>query len=225
MCPFIPNHTSWEVVVWYFIPCISSLSNDIANKKVPPMHCISIVSYPYRWFSSGWFYLRMNYHVFNRMMVIERRHFGSIFPYQPLVVVYWMVRLSGVLWEILHWQRGNPFGMSGDSWEFRSVFSSVVGVLKSILQIFFGLFAFDRLVMNGKLILGITLSLIGGTMFSYFEYTNKQENKPTVDREDNQTWASIDEDSIYLSFLFRSTETSGDRQWISTFISLLLFFL
>ena len=77
--------------------------------------------------------------------------------------------------------------MSGDSWEFRFVFSSVVGVLKSILQIFFGLFAFDRLVMNGKLILGITLSLIGGTMFSYFEYTNKQENKPTVDREDNQT--------------------------------------
>ena len=56
---------------------------------------------------------------------------------------------------------------------------SVVGVLKSILQIFFGLYAFDRLVMNWKNVLGIALSLIGGTIFSYLEYTSKQ----TVDRE------------------------------------------
>jgi len=52
--------------------------------------------------------------------------------------------------------------------------TSVVGVLKSILQIFLGMFAFDRLVINNKTILGIVLSLIGGTMFSYLEYTNKQ---------------------------------------------------
>ncbi|UJR22113.1 hypothetical protein I4U23_025177 [Adineta vaga] len=52
--------------------------------------------------------------------------------------------------------------------------TSVVGVLKSILQIFFGMFAFDRLAINSKTIIGIVLSLIGGTMFSYFEYTNKK---------------------------------------------------
>jgi hypothetical protein len=52
--------------------------------------------------------------------------------------------------------------------------NSAVGVLKSVLQIFVGMFAFDRLPINDKTILGIILSLIGGTMFSYFEYTNKQ---------------------------------------------------
>jgi hypothetical protein len=36
------------------------------------------------------------------------------------------------------------------------------------------MFAFDRLPINNKTILGIILSLIGGTIFSYFEYTNKQ---------------------------------------------------
>ena len=46
--------------------------------------------------------------------------------------------------------------------------------MKSILQLFFGMFAFDRLALNTQTILGITLSLIGGTVFSYFEYTNKQ---------------------------------------------------
>lgn len=52
--------------------------------------------------------------------------------------------------------------------------NSVVGVLKSILQIFFGMFVFDRLVINNKTIIGIILSLIGGTLFSYFEYMNKK---------------------------------------------------
>lgn len=63
-------------------------------------------------------------------------------------------------------------------------FSSVVGVLKSILQIFCGMFAFDRLVMTGATILGISLSLIGGTMFSYLEYTNGHEPKQQFERED-----------------------------------------
>ena len=62
--------------------------------------------------------------------------------------------------------------------------SSVVGVLKSILQIFCGMFAFDRLVMTGATIFGISLSLIGGTLFSYLEYTNKHETKQTVERDD-----------------------------------------
>ncbi|CAF1054040.1 unnamed protein product [Rotaria sordida] len=52
--------------------------------------------------------------------------------------------------------------------------TTVVGVLKSVLQIFFGVFAFEQLPINNKTIIGILLSLIGGTMFSYFEYTNKQ---------------------------------------------------
>ncbi|CAF3539967.1 unnamed protein product, partial [Rotaria sp. Silwood2] len=51
--------------------------------------------------------------------------------------------------------------------------TTVVGVLKSILQVFLGMFAFDRLPINNKTIIGIILSLIGGTMFSYLEYTNK----------------------------------------------------
>lgn len=52
---------------------------------------------------------------------------------------------------------------------------SVVGVLKSVLQIFFGLFVFDRLAINMNTIFGIVLSLVAGTMFSYYEYTNKQK--------------------------------------------------
>lgn len=51
----------------------------------------------------------------------------------------------------------------------------MVGVLKSILQIFFGLFVFDRLSINLNTIFGIALSLIAGTMFSYYEYTNKKK--------------------------------------------------
>ena len=71
---------------------------------------------------------------------------------------------------------------------------SIVGVLKSILQIFFGMFAFDRLALNSKTIIGILLSLIGGTVFSYLEYTNKQISdvkEVTVDdatiSDENQT--------------------------------------
>lgn len=36
------------------------------------------------------------------------------------------------------------------------------------------MFAFDRLAINNKTISGIILSLIGGTIFSYLEYTNKK---------------------------------------------------
>jgi len=53
--------------------------------------------------------------------------------------------------------------------------TSVVGVLKSILQVLFGLFVFDRLSININTVIGITLSLIAGTMFSYLEYTDKQK--------------------------------------------------
>jgi len=51
----------------------------------------------------------------------------------------------------------------------------VVDVLKSILQVFFGLFVFDRLSINLHTVIGIALSLIGGTIFSYLEYTDKQK--------------------------------------------------
>ena len=50
----------------------------------------------------------------------------------------------------------------------------MVGVLKSILQIFFGMFAFDQLAVNLKTVTGIVLSLFAGTMFSYLEYTRKK---------------------------------------------------
>lgn len=56
---------------------------------------------------------------------------------------------------------------------------SVVGVLKSILQVFFGLFVFDRLAINVNTVIGIGLSLVAGTMFSYFEYTDKQKKTIT----------------------------------------------
>jgi undecaprenyl pyrophosphate phosphatase UppP len=56
---------------------------------------------------------------------------------------------------------------------------SVVGVLKSVLQIFFGLFVFDRLAINLNTIIGIALSLCAGTIFSYLEYTAKK-NKSTT---------------------------------------------
>lgn len=58
-------------------------------------------------------------------------------------------------------------------------FSSVVGVLKSILQILVGIFAFDRLALNGNTLTGILLSLIAGTMFSYFEYKRKNSKNGT----------------------------------------------
>jgi hypothetical protein len=51
----------------------------------------------------------------------------------------------------------------------------VVDVLKSILQVFFGLFIFDRLSINLHTVIGVALSLIGGTIFSYLEYTDKQK--------------------------------------------------
>jgi len=51
----------------------------------------------------------------------------------------------------------------------------VVDVLKSILEVFFGLFVFDRLSINLHIVIGIALSLIGGIIFSDLEYTDKQK--------------------------------------------------
>jgi hypothetical protein len=50
------------------------------------------------------------------------------------------------------------------------------------------MFAFDRLVINDKTIFGIILSLVGGTAFSYLEYTNKQTRSisSTIDNNDEQ---------------------------------------
>lgn len=67
--------------------------------------------------------------------------------------------------------------------EFNVFLFRVVGVLKSVLQIFFGVFAFNHLSINYKTIIGILLSLIGGTMFSYFEYTNKQSKTINSDEK------------------------------------------
>ncbi|CAF0734775.1 unnamed protein product [Didymodactylos carnosus] len=65
--------------------------------------------------------------------------------------------------------------------------TSVVGVLKSILQILFGIFTFERLDLNIYTIGGITLSLIGGTMFSYAEYHAKvNRNKRTPASMNNE---------------------------------------
>ena len=66
----------------------------------------------------------------------------------------------------------------------------MVGVLKSVLQIFFGLFVFDRLSININTVIGIVLSLVAGTMFTYLEYTNKQRKSDismndTHDQEQN----------------------------------------
>ncbi len=68
---------------------------------------------------------------------------------------------------------------------------SVAGVLKSVLQVFFGLFVFDRLSININTIIGIALSLVAGTMFTYMEYTSKQRKSDISmndihDQEQNQ---------------------------------------
>jgi solute carrier family 35 protein len=62
--------------------------------------------------------------------------------------------------------------------------TSVIGVLKSILQVLFGLFIFDRLSINVNTVIGIALSLIAGTIFSYLEYTDKQK-KSTISMNNN----------------------------------------
>ncbi|CAF4532306.1 unnamed protein product, partial [Rotaria sp. Silwood2] len=87
--------------------------------------------------------------------------------------------------------------------------TTVVGVLKSILQVFLGMFAFDRLPINNKTIIGIILSLIGGTMFSYLEYTNKHSKLglSTTDNDSEQTSYSIYEKhdlSIPVECIFSS---------------------
>ncbi len=87
---------------------------------------------------------------------------------------------------------------------------SVVGVLKSILQIFFGMFAFDRLAINDKTIFGIILSLIGGTIFSYLEYTNKQT------RLTSNTIDNIAEQEITPMFDVEKM-TINDEKFVSIF--------
>jgi TM2 domain-containing membrane protein YozV len=77
---------------------------------------------------------------------------------------------------------------------------SIVGVLKSILQIFFGIFAFDRLVLNNKTIIGIILSLIGGTVFSYLEYTNKQISDVKEVTIDDEKFTSMSNETSETSY-------------------------
>ncbi|CAF4113033.1 unnamed protein product [Rotaria socialis] len=76
--------------------------------------------------------------------------------------------------------------------------TSVVGVLKSILQILFGLFVFDRFSININTIIGILLSLFAGTMFSYYEYTAKQ--KKTVTSTNHIGYEERIRESTNLSF-------------------------
>jgi hypothetical protein len=65
------------------------------------------------------------------------------------------------------------------------------------------MFAFDRLEINNKTIFGIILSLIGGTMFSYFEYTNKQTKSilTTIDNNDeqNEIKSNFDEEKMTIN--------------------------
>jgi hypothetical protein len=76
---------------------------------------------------------------------------------------------------------------------------SVAGVLKSILQVFFGMFVFDRLSINSDTVIGITLSLFAGTMFSYLEYTSKKSKPVTsmnaIDCEQQKPSFDIQENS------------------------------
>jgi hypothetical protein len=106
---------------------------------------------------------------------------------------------------------------------------SVVGVLKSILQIFVGMFVFDRLPINANTVTGILLSLVAGTMFSYFEYTAKKSKSvasmKNIDCEQkNQQYInpSLDEQEmemtsakcVYFSFLRHSLLSVVKRkQW------------
>jgi len=47
------------------------------------------------------------------------------------------------------------------------------------------MFAFDRLSINEKTIIGILLSVVGGTVFSYLEYTNKQTKNSQQENDEN----------------------------------------
>jgi len=75
------------------------------------------------------------------------------------------------------------------------------------------MFAFDRLEINNKTIFGIILSLIGGTMFSYFEYTNKQTKSilTTIDNNseiktnfDEEKMTINNEKFVYIYYFLRS---------------------
>jgi hypothetical protein len=64
---------------------------------------------------------------------------------------------------------------------------SVVGVLKSVLQIFFGMFMFDRFAITASSVVGITVSLIAGTMFTYVEYRNKKNKSASSTNNPDRT--------------------------------------
>lgn len=55
----------------------------------------------------------------------------------------------------------------------------MIGVLKSIFQVIVGLFLFDRFSITINTVIGIALSLLAGTLFSYFEYTAKHSKSTT----------------------------------------------
>jgi len=90
--------------------------------------------------------------------------------------------------------------------------TSVAGVLKSILQIFFGMFAFDRLAININTVVGIMLSLVAGTMFTYLEYTAKQTKVPTsmndIDCEQQN------QQSINPSFNTQENTTNSEKPFV-----------
>ncbi len=85
----------------------------------------------------------------------------------------------------------------------------MVGVLKSILQVFFGLFVFDRLSINFNTVIGIALSLIAGTMFSYLEYTDKQKQSATS--MDNIDYEQQNQQIINSSFNKQEITTESEK--------------
>jgi drug/metabolite transporter (DMT)-like permease len=104
--------------------------------------------------------------------------------------------------------------------------TSVAGVLKSVLQVFFGLFVFDRLSININTIIGIALSLVAGTMFTYMEYTSKQrksdismndihdqeQNQPHINSPSNtqDITTNTEKSFVYVTDETRVRRTSSD---------------
>jgi len=88
----------------------------------------------------------------------------------------------------------------------------VAGVLKSILQIFFGLFVFDRLSININTVIGIALSLCAGTMFSYLEYTAKQSKLATS--MNDLDCEQEDQQHINPSFTTQDITTNSEKPFV-----------
>lgn len=86
---------------------------------------------------------------------------------------------------------------------------SVVGVLKSILQVFFGLFLFDRLSININTVIGIACSLVAGTFFSYLEYTNKQ--KKSITSMNNIDYEQENQDIVDELFNTQLSTTNSEK--------------